>query len=132
MVKLYWISQSELTMITFKTLKENIIQHGVSSLEVEYEQLFIRANNNEPRNNSEYFIVDRQLTMPRRDRIDLSAVYWAITNTASETPPASTGCNCRWKYSSVKKLIAECFFRTISRAENTYRGPSCLVITSMS
>jgi hypothetical protein len=57
-------------------IKENIILHGASSLEVEYEQLLIRANNNESRNNSEYFIVDRQLTMPGRDRIDLSAVYW--------------------------------------------------------
>jgi hypothetical protein len=57
-------------------IKESIILLGASSLEVEYEQLFIRANNNEPRNNSEYFIVDRQLTMPGRDRIDLSAIYW--------------------------------------------------------
>jgi hypothetical protein len=57
-------------------IKENIILHGASSLEVEYEQLLIRANNSEPRNNSEYFIVDRQLTMPGRDRIDLSAIYW--------------------------------------------------------
>ena len=58
------------------TLKENIILHGASSLEVEYEQLLVRANNNELRNNSEYFIVDRQLVMPGRDRIDLSAIFW--------------------------------------------------------
>lgn len=41
-------------------IKENIILHGKSSLELEYEQMIIRANNYEPRNNSEYFIVDRQ------------------------------------------------------------------------
>ena len=31
-------------------IKENIIVHGTSSLEIEYEQLIIRANNQEPRN----------------------------------------------------------------------------------
>jgi len=41
-------------------LKQNIIRHGKRSLEVEYEQMIIRANNFEPRNNTEYFIVDRQ------------------------------------------------------------------------
>src|SRR5215207_4451636 len=35
------------------TLKANIIRYGASSLELEYEQLIIRANNLEPRNNSE-------------------------------------------------------------------------------
>src|SRR5258708_7266851 len=35
-------------------LKANIAQHGSSSIELEYEQLIIRANNHEPRNNSDY------------------------------------------------------------------------------
>jgi hypothetical protein len=34
-------------------LKENIIRYGKSSLEIEYEQMIIRANNYEPRNNTE-------------------------------------------------------------------------------
>ena len=56
-------------------LKENIIRYGVSSLEVEYEQLIIRANNNEPRNNSEYFIIDRQYATPG-GRFDLTGIFW--------------------------------------------------------
>lgn len=56
-------------------LKENIIEHGRSSLEIEYEQLIIRANNRERRNNSEYFIVDRQYSIARM-RFDLLGVYW--------------------------------------------------------
>jgi hypothetical protein len=43
---------------------------------VEYEQLIVRANNLEPRNNSEYFIVDRQYAI-NRERIDLLGLYWA-------------------------------------------------------
>lgn len=56
-------------------LKENIIEHGHSSLEVEYEQLIIRANNRERRTNSEYFIVDRQYAVGRM-RFDLLGFYW--------------------------------------------------------
>lgn len=57
-------------------LKENIIRHGKSSLELEYEQLIIRANNQERRNASEYFVVDRQYATGGRDRFDLTAVFW--------------------------------------------------------
>lgn len=56
-------------------LKENIIRFGVTSLEVEYEQLIIRANNNEKRNNSEYFIIDRQYATSI-GRFDLTGIYW--------------------------------------------------------
>ncbi|HXK58866.1 MAG TPA: hypothetical protein PLP42_03135 [Acidobacteriota bacterium] len=56
-------------------LKQNLINHGKSSLEIEYEQMIIRANNFEPRNNTEYFIIDRQYT--RRDaRFDLTGICW--------------------------------------------------------
>jgi len=56
-------------------LKQNVITHGKSSLEIEYEQMIIRANNFEPRNNSEYFIIDRQCT--RGDaRFDLTGICW--------------------------------------------------------
>jgi hypothetical protein len=63
-------------MANIPRLKENIIQHGKPSLEIEYEQLIIRANNCENRNNSEYFIFDRQYTLGTRDRIDLMGIYW--------------------------------------------------------
>lgn len=43
---------------------------------MEYEQLLIRANNLEPKNNSEYFIVDRQYATENRDRFDLTGFYW--------------------------------------------------------
>jgi hypothetical protein len=56
-------------------LKQNIIQYGKHSLEVEYEQLIIRANNFEPRNASDYFVVDRQYTLGR-ERFDLIGFYW--------------------------------------------------------
>lgn len=56
-------------------LKQNVVQHGKHSLEVEYEQLIIRANNFEPRNASDYFIVDRQYALGR-ERFDLVGFYW--------------------------------------------------------
>ena len=56
-------------------LKQNIIIHGKQSLESEYEQLLIRANNAEERNNSEYFIIDRQYAVGN-ERFDLLAVCW--------------------------------------------------------
>jgi len=56
-------------------IKENIIKHGKKSLELEYEQLIIRANNFERRNNTEYFIVDRQYTI-NESRFDLTGTYW--------------------------------------------------------
>ena len=57
-------------------IKENIIKHGKSSLEIEYEQMIIRANNYEPRNNSEYFIVDRQYVAGQSRRFDLTGFNW--------------------------------------------------------
>lgn len=60
-------------------LKDNIIRHGKSSLEIEYEQLIIRANNLEHRNNTEYSILDRQYVLGR-DRFDLIGIYWSRHN----------------------------------------------------
>lgn len=57
-------------------LKENILHHGKPSLEIEYEQLIIRANNNEKRNNTDYFIIDRQYTLGDNYRIDLMGIHW--------------------------------------------------------
>lgn len=55
-------------------LKENIIRHG-SRLEIEYEQLIIRANNLEPNTNSDIYIVDRQYVLPEGE-IDLLGFWW--------------------------------------------------------
>jgi hypothetical protein len=56
-------------------LKHNIVKYGKRSLEIEYEQLIIRANNFEPRSNTEYFIVDRQYAIDD-GRFDLTGIYW--------------------------------------------------------
>ena len=60
-------------------IKENIVKYGKSSLEIEYEQLIIRANNFERHNNTEYFIVDRQYAN-QDGRFDLTGFYWARNN----------------------------------------------------
>jgi hypothetical protein len=57
-------------------IKENILRFGCSSIEIEYEQMIIRANNDEPRNSSEYFIVDRQYSAGEAGRFDLTGLYW--------------------------------------------------------
>ena len=56
-------------------IKENIVKYGKHSLELEYEQVIIRANNYEHRNNTEYFIVDKQYTV-KEGRFDLTGIYW--------------------------------------------------------
>ena len=72
---------SENTIHQFVTsipfLKENIIKYGQRSIELEYEQMIIRANNYEPRNNPEYFIVDRQYTV-KEGRFDLTGIHWGM------------------------------------------------------
>jgi hypothetical protein len=57
-------------------IKENIIKYGQRSLELEYEQMIIRANNFERRNNTEYFILDRQYAARDGSRFDLVGMYW--------------------------------------------------------
>ncbi|MEN9933985.1 MAG: hypothetical protein RLZZ387_564 [Chloroflexota bacterium] len=54
------VATAEQFLRAIPQLKEAIITHGASSLEVEYEQLIIRSNNQETRTNSDYYIVDRQ------------------------------------------------------------------------
>ncbi len=58
------------------SLKDSVIMHSKPSLEIEYEQLIIRANNREMRNSSEYFIVDRQYATGGTDRFDLIGCFW--------------------------------------------------------
>lgn len=62
-------------------MKENMARVGKRSLELEYEQMIIRANNFEPRNNTEYFIVDRQYSV-KIGRFDLTGFYWSRKNRA--------------------------------------------------
>jgi hypothetical protein len=66
---------AQLFLDAIPQLKEAIIAHGKLSLETEYEQLLIRANNLEPRTTSEYFIVDRQYARGAA-RFDLIGVCW--------------------------------------------------------
>ena len=56
-------------------LKENIISCGRTSLEVEYEQMFVRSNNGEVRSNTDYFVVDRQYALGRA-QLDLLGFLW--------------------------------------------------------
>jgi hypothetical protein len=58
-------------------LKENILLHGRTSIETEYEQLMIRANNYQPHNNNEYFILDRQVAAGKAGRFDLTGFFWS-------------------------------------------------------
>ena len=58
-------------------LKQNVVNLGKRSLEIEYEQLIIRANNDERRNNTEYFIVDRQYAL-KEGRFDLTGIFWDL------------------------------------------------------
>ena len=67
-------------------IKENIIAHGTSSLEREYEQLIVRANNREAKIVNEYFIIDRQYKRKENEEadrekddniFDLTGFYWS-------------------------------------------------------
>lgn len=56
-------------------LKRNIQKVSNRSLEIEYEQMIIRANNYEMHNNTEYFIIDRQYANSDA-RFDLIGFFW--------------------------------------------------------
>lgn len=63
-------------------IKDNVTyrdenKRSSKSRELEFEQLLIRANNLESRNNSEYIIIDRQYMVNQgKDRWDLVALRW--------------------------------------------------------
>lgn len=78
-------------------LKERIIEHGRSSIETEYEQALIRANNLEPHNNSDYFIVDRQYRIGRQ-QIDLLGIYWEQTRRRRQRGQTVQLCLMELKY----------------------------------
>jgi len=66
-------------------IKDKVTTYDKKSMEIEYEQLLIRANNREIRNNSEYIIVDRQYVMGK-DRCDLVAIKWPRNKRKGEHP----------------------------------------------
>ena len=63
-------------------IKDNVTyreenRRSSKSRELEFEQLLVRANNLESRNNSEYIIIDRQYMVNQgKDRWDLVALRW--------------------------------------------------------
>ncbi len=65
-------------------IKRNIQQCSVQSIETEYEQLFIRANNYERRVNSEYFVLDRQYVVGK-ERFDLMGFVWQQPHAKNQT-----------------------------------------------
>ncbi len=74
-------SDTEMFVAAIPAIKERIVGLRTGASEIEYEQMLIRANNCEPRLNTEYFIIDRQLvTADRSGQMDLIAVYWPRRN----------------------------------------------------
>ncbi|MBP2312933.1 hypothetical protein [Azospirillum soli] len=78
-------------------IKQTIAVHAKSGggdasakgLEIEYEQFLIRANNNEPSLNTEYFAVDRQYTLEAgQDRLDVLGVCWPRSRRHNDTEVA--------------------------------------------
>lgn len=68
-------------------IKDNVATFNKKSMEIEYEQLLIRANNRESRNNSEYIIVDRQYAVDKaKYKWDLVAIKWPRSNRGGKQP----------------------------------------------
>ncbi|MFC1994305.1 MBL fold metallo-hydrolase [Chloroflexota bacterium] len=67
------------------TLMYRISSRSKTSMEIEYEQMIIRANNLEKRNNSEYIILTSQYTIGK-DRLDLLALKWLRRGRGGENP----------------------------------------------
>lgn len=71
-------------------IKQRIAEHRKSprggGLEIEFEQLLIRANTQEPGLNTEYFAIDRQVLVGGGgERIDVLGVCWPRGNRAGST-----------------------------------------------
>lgn len=65
-------------------LMYRVASRGKSSMEIEYEQMIIRANNREKRNNSEYIILANQYDVG--ERWDLLAVKWPRMKRGGNNP----------------------------------------------
>lgn len=66
-------------------LMYHVSSHRKTSMEIEYEQMIIRANNLEERNNSEYIILANQYSAGK-DRWDLLALKWARRPRSGSNP----------------------------------------------
>jgi len=63
--------------VAYRPQEGNEKKRSSKSRELEFEQLLVRANNLESRNNSEYIIIDRQYMVNQgKDRWDLVALRW--------------------------------------------------------
>ena len=62
-------------------MKEKVI--GLSglkkTLEIEYEQLLLRANNQEEKINTDFFGIDRQY-VDKKNRFDITGIFWEKTS----------------------------------------------------
>ncbi|MFC1906896.1 MBL fold metallo-hydrolase [Chloroflexota bacterium] len=66
-------------------LMYRVSSRGKTSMEIEYEQMIIRANNLEERNNSEYIILANQYSAGK-DRWDLLALKWPRLSHSGNNP----------------------------------------------
>lgn len=70
-------------LINLPILKSNVllVKNKRPSLEIEFEQLFVRVNNMIHSVNSEYYITDRQFADAKNKlRFDLTGIYWSRKN----------------------------------------------------
>jgi hypothetical protein len=105
-------------------LKENIITNEKASLEIEYEQMMIRANNLEPRNATEYFIVDRQYAEADQ-RFDLTGIFWSRKNRSHNRKASPALVEVKFALNSDIKDIAtqvEGYYTSISENIETFAG----------
>jgi len=65
-------------------LMYRVASRGKKSMEIEYEQMIIRANNREERNNSEYIILANQYNVG--ERLDLLALKWPRRRRGGNNP----------------------------------------------
>jgi len=65
-------------------LMYRVASHGKKSMEIEFEQMIIRANNREKRNNSEYIIIANQYDIGKR--WDLLALKWPRRSRGGKNP----------------------------------------------
>lgn len=73
------MKETELLLKAIPGIKDNISRHVGKGAEIEFEQMVIRANNNESSANTDYFMLDRQVQIPGEDdrlRFDLLGFYW--------------------------------------------------------
>jgi hypothetical protein len=66
-------------------LMYRVASRGKKSMEIEYEQMIIRANNLETRNNSEYIIIANQYSIGA-ERWDLLALKWPRRSRGGKNP----------------------------------------------